>query len=105
MVSDKPPRRSRSGKTPVTLDLAAEDKGIIAEPVRANDTDEPTASTPVDPWPTMRPPTPSRKPRRQQTMRPHKALRHQAKQPLPTHHRPNSGQKPIRPLPPARQRH
>ena len=49
MVSDKPPRRSRSGKTPVTLDLAAEDKGIIAEPVRANDTDEPTASTPVDP--------------------------------------------------------
>ncbi|WP_137133808.1 hypothetical protein [Rhizobium sp. FKY42] len=49
MVSDKPPRRSRSGKTPVTIDLAAEDKnveekGVIAEPVRADDTD---AATPA----------------------------------------------------------
>lgn len=51
MVSDKPPRRSRSGKTPVTIDLAAEavgqenaakdDTDPVAEPVRSNDTDAP----------------------------------------------------------------
>ncbi|MCO5733570.1 hypothetical protein [Rhizobium sp. SSA_523] len=41
MVSDKPPRRSRSGKTPVTIDLAAEDAKPVAEPVRSNDTDVP----------------------------------------------------------------
>ena len=39
MVSDKPPRRSRSGKTPVTIDLAADDARQIAEPVRSDDTD------------------------------------------------------------------
>jgi hypothetical protein len=39
MVSDKPPRRSRSGKTPVTIDLAADEAKPIAEPVRSNDTD------------------------------------------------------------------
>lgn len=49
MISDKPPRRSRSGKTPVTIDLAAEEKGVIAEPVRANDTDETTASLSNEP--------------------------------------------------------
>lgn len=49
MISDKPPRRSRSGKTPVTIDLAAEEKGVIAEPVRANDTDETTASVSNEP--------------------------------------------------------
>ncbi len=47
MVSDKPPRRSRSGKTPVTIDLAAEAvenkdaSTTVAEPVRSNDTDAP----------------------------------------------------------------
>ncbi|MCY1665673.1 hypothetical protein [Rhizobium sp. SL86] len=51
MVSDKPPRRSRSGKTPVTIDLAAEavgpdnaakdDASPVAEPARSNDTDAP----------------------------------------------------------------
>lgn len=49
MVSDKPPRRSRSGKTPVTIDLAAEEKGVIAEPVRANDTDETTTNLSNEP--------------------------------------------------------
>jgi hypothetical protein len=45
MVSDKPPRRSRSGKTPVTLDLSADkavdqaDPSAMAEPVRSDDTD------------------------------------------------------------------
>lgn len=39
MVSDKPPRRSRSGKTPATLDLAANEEAVVAEPVRANDSD------------------------------------------------------------------
>lgn len=45
MVSDKPPRRSRSGKTPVTLDLSADkavdpaDPSVMAEPVRSDDTD------------------------------------------------------------------
>ncbi|MFD1746404.1 hypothetical protein ACFSE1_13100 [Rhizobium helianthi] len=48
MVSDKPPRRSRSGKTPVTLDLAAEEKAAIAEPVRANDTDATTDASQPD---------------------------------------------------------
>ncbi|MGE6741465.1 mitofilin family membrane protein [Allorhizobium pseudoryzae] len=46
MVSDKPPRRSRSGKTPVTIDLEAEavrkdEASPVAEPVRSNDTDAP----------------------------------------------------------------
>lgn len=53
MVSDKPPRRSRTGKTPVTIDLAAQDlvadeKNAIAEPVRANDSDEPAAEPVID---------------------------------------------------------
>ncbi|MBT9370696.1 hypothetical protein [Rhizobium sp. CSW-27] len=44
MVSDKPPRRSRSGKTPVTIDAAAEETKaaeapVVAEPVRSDDTD------------------------------------------------------------------
>ncbi|SIQ67527.1 Uncharacterized conserved protein [Rhizobium sp. RU35A] len=63
MVSDKPPRRSRSGKTPVTIDLAAEETKAaeppaVAEPVRSTDTDAvietatpedaPAQSTPAD---------------------------------------------------------
>jgi hypothetical protein len=39
MVSDKPPRRSRPGKTPVTIDLAADAAPPVAEPVRSTDTD------------------------------------------------------------------
>lgn len=47
MVSDKPPRRPRSGKTPVTIDLPADQavtqatdaSDVIAEPVRSDDTD------------------------------------------------------------------
>jgi hypothetical protein len=46
MVSDKPPRRSRSGKTPVTIDLEAEavrkdEASPVAKPVRSDDTDAP----------------------------------------------------------------
>lgn len=44
MVPEKPSRRSRSGKTPVTLDLAAEEKATVAEPVRSDDSDTPPAS-------------------------------------------------------------
>lgn len=40
MVSEKPPRRSRTNKEPVTIDLTAEETPAVAEPVRANDTDE-----------------------------------------------------------------
>ncbi|MBP2550327.1 hypothetical protein J2858_003263 [Neorhizobium galegae] len=54
MVSDKPPRRSRSGKTPVTLDLSADkavdqaDPSAIAEPVRSDDTDDTLPKTVAD---------------------------------------------------------
>jgi len=41
MVSEKPPRRSKAEKEPVTIDLTAEESEAVAEPVRANDTDEP----------------------------------------------------------------
>ncbi|MGK6313281.1 mitofilin family membrane protein [Neorhizobium sp. DT-125] len=41
MVSEKPPRRSKVEKEPVTIDLAAEEADAVAEPVRSNDTDEP----------------------------------------------------------------
>jgi len=40
MVSEKPPRRSTTNKEPVTIDLTAEESAVVAEPVRANDTDE-----------------------------------------------------------------
>ncbi|WP_377297362.1 hypothetical protein [Rhizobium sp. SGZ-381] len=54
MVSDKPPRRSRSGKTPVTLDLSADkavdqaEPSVIAEPVRSDDTDRMLPKTVAD---------------------------------------------------------
>ena len=41
MVSEKPPRRSKAEKEPVTIDLTAEESDAVAEPVRSNDTDEP----------------------------------------------------------------
>jgi hypothetical protein len=41
MVPETPPRRSRSTKEPVTIDLTAEEVGLVAEPVRSTDTDEP----------------------------------------------------------------
>lgn len=41
MVSEKPPRRSKVEKEPVTIDLTAEETSPVAEPVRSNDTDEP----------------------------------------------------------------
>ncbi|TNM60833.1 COG4223 family protein [Aliirhizobium smilacinae] len=40
MVSEKPPRRSNPNKEPVTIDLTAEETAAVAEPVRANDTDD-----------------------------------------------------------------
>ena len=69
MVSEKPPRRSRPGKTPVTIDLAADEVSPIAEPVRSDDTDAVTAkqdavaqkgpaqSTPADGEPVTSDPT------------------------------------------------
>lgn len=41
MVSEKPPRRSKVEKEPVTIDLTAEETSPVAEPVRSNDIDEP----------------------------------------------------------------
>jgi len=58
MVSEKPPRRSKAEKEPVTIDLTAEESDVVAEPVRSNDTDEPVtpaeqvaeaSETPVEP--------------------------------------------------------
>ena len=46
MVSEKPPRRSKTAKDPVTIDLTAEETAAVAEPVRANDTDEPPLTAP-----------------------------------------------------------
>ncbi len=40
MVSEKPPRRSKPNKEPVTIDLTAEEAAAVAEPVRANDSDD-----------------------------------------------------------------
>jgi hypothetical protein len=40
MVPEKPPRRSKANKEPVTIDLTAEETPAVAEPVRANDTDD-----------------------------------------------------------------
>lgn len=48
MVSDKPPRRSKSDKSPVTIDLAAEDVSTIATPVRSDDSDAPVAAAKTD---------------------------------------------------------
>ncbi|MDP9837454.1 hypothetical protein J2T09_002206 [Neorhizobium huautlense] len=48
MVSDKPPRRSKSDKSPVTIDLAAEDVSTIATPVRSDDSDIPAAAAKPD---------------------------------------------------------
>ncbi len=45
MVTEKPPRRPKSKKEPVTIDATAEDEAAVAEPVRSNDTDDdPSAS-------------------------------------------------------------
>lgn len=40
MVQEQPPRRSKAVKKPVTIDLAAEESQVFAEPVRSNDADE-----------------------------------------------------------------
>jgi len=49
MVTEKPPRRSMAEKEPVTIDLTADGAGVVAEPVRSNDSDIPeTASEKVD---------------------------------------------------------
>ncbi|MCK8781301.1 hypothetical protein M0654_15060 [Rhizobium sp. NTR19] len=41
MVSDKPPRRSKREKEPVTIDLTPEETSPVAEPTRSIDADEP----------------------------------------------------------------
>ncbi|TCR01213.1 mitofilin family membrane protein [Neorhizobium sp. JUb45] len=48
MVSDKPPRRSKSDKSPVTIDLAADDVSTIATPVRSDDSDAPVNAAKKD---------------------------------------------------------
>ncbi|CDZ32034.1 Hypothetical protein NGAL_HAMBI1145_08040 [Neorhizobium galegae bv. officinalis] len=67
MVPEQPPRRSKTDKEPVTIDLTAEQSDVVAEPVRSNDTDdavsakEPaedvsaTAEEPAKPEPTEEP--------------------------------------------------
>lgn len=50
MVTEKPPRRPKSQKTPVTIDLAAEEAAAVAEPVRSNDTDDATSGSSEAPW-------------------------------------------------------
>lgn len=40
MVPEQPPRRSKTDKEPVTIDLTAEQSDVVAEPVRSNDTDD-----------------------------------------------------------------
>lgn len=45
MVTDKPPRRTKSNKEPVTIDGTATKPDAVAEPVRSNDTDDTVSST------------------------------------------------------------
>jgi hypothetical protein len=45
MVPEQPPRRSKTDKEPVTIDLTAEQSDAVAEPVRSNDTDEAVSAT------------------------------------------------------------
>ncbi|CDZ40057.1 mitofilin family membrane protein [Neorhizobium galegae] len=45
MVPEQPPRRSKTDKEPVTIDLTAEQSDVVAEPVRSNDTDEAVSAT------------------------------------------------------------
>ncbi|MCF6368857.1 COG4223 family protein [Rhizobium halophilum] len=39
MVTDKPPRRTKSNKEPLTIDATTSESEAVAEPVRSNDTD------------------------------------------------------------------
>ncbi len=41
MVQEQPPRRSKAGKQPVTIDLTAEGSQVVSEPVRSDDSDKP----------------------------------------------------------------
>jgi hypothetical protein len=45
MVTDKPPRRTKSNKEPVTIDGTASKPDVVAEPVRSNDSDDTASST------------------------------------------------------------
>jgi hypothetical protein len=45
MVTEKPPRRPKSKKEPVTIDVTAEE-AAVAEPVRSNDTDDDVSAGP-----------------------------------------------------------
>jgi hypothetical protein len=42
MVQEQPPRRSKAGKQPVTIDLTAEGSQVVSEPVRSDDSDKRT---------------------------------------------------------------
>ena len=46
MVTEKPPRRPKSKKEPVTIDVTAEEEAAVAEPVRSNDTDDDVSAGP-----------------------------------------------------------
>lgn len=50
MVTEKPPRRPKSTKEPVTIDMAAEETAAVAEPVRSNDTDDLASAEGEAPW-------------------------------------------------------
>lgn len=51
MVTDKPPRRTKPRKEPVTIDATAAETEAVAEPVRSNDSDEVSGFN-ADPEPT-----------------------------------------------------
>lgn len=44
MVTDKPPRRAKSKKEPLTIDATAADTETVAQPIRSNDSDDPPIS-------------------------------------------------------------
>ena len=44
MVTDKPPRRAKSKKEPLTIDASAADTETVAQPIRSNDSDDPPIS-------------------------------------------------------------
>ena len=48
MVTDKPPRRTKSRKEPVTIDATASKTEAVAEPVRSNDSDDKLPGTPAE---------------------------------------------------------
>ena len=48
MVPEKPPRRSKADKEPITIDLPTEPSNSVGEPVRSNDSDIAVSAEPAD---------------------------------------------------------